>query len=98
MRCYNISIIVDQRAEGASAHDDQPAETADDPRSVRQAGQLTDLKSSQLSVTLTAPVAETGIMPIIVMEAEGDDDADRQDATRTAAEAQFSAPKPAAVR
>jgi hypothetical protein len=37
------------------------------------------------------PTAETGTMPVVVMEREGSDDQDRQDATRTTAELQIAA-------
>lgn len=42
---------------------------------------------------LFPPAAETGVMPVIILDAEGSDDNEQQDAVRTTAEVQASAAK-----
>lgn len=45
-----------------------------------------------LNPLILPPMAETGLMPVVVVAAEGADDTDGQDATRTTAEIQVLPP------
>jgi CheY-like chemotaxis protein len=71
-------MITDERAEGARSDAREPNKPTESPVSpaVRQ-----DAKR-------IAPTAETGLLPAIILNGEGLDDSDTQDATRTTAETQ----------
>src|SRR4051794_7768403 len=89
-RNTSTAIITDQQAEGSSqSHDERepvnPARTVLTPAS---------RPNSPGSLPRTSPVAETGVVPVVVF-AEGDDDSDTQDASLTIAETQrIAVPQP----
>lgn len=81
----NTVIIIDQQAEGLPDAKDEARE----PVSPTQAMMIPALRSQ---LQRRNPVAETGVVPAVVLAGEGSDDRDTQDALRTAAETQ-SAPQ-----
>jgi CheY-like chemotaxis protein len=78
-----LSIIIDDRAEGSP----EPRETHEDVRATQTVTPVMLVAPASLTTGTThSPAAETGIVAAISVEAEGTDDSDRQDASRTTAE------------
>jgi CheY-like chemotaxis protein len=81
----SVQIITDERAEGTrdeARESNVPMETPTNPGVRHDAKRI-------------APAAETGVLPAIILNGEGLDDSDTQDATRTTAETQVvSRPQP----
>ena len=79
----HYAIITDQQAEGSpESHEHREPER--EPSSPRQTTTIPVVRPNSFR---TSPVAETGMVPAVVLR-EGSDDSDRQDATRTPAETQ----------
>lgn len=71
----HYAIITDQRAEGAhESHDER------EPLSPKQTTLMPALRPLS---SVTSPVAETGVMPVVSLRGEGMDDSSRQDAALT---------------
>jgi CheY-like chemotaxis protein len=82
-----LSIIIDDRAEGSL----EPRENQEQNRATQT---LTPVMLASATGSGHSPAAETGIIAAISVEAEGTDDSDRQDASRTTAETRM-VPNPA---
>jgi CheY-like chemotaxis protein len=65
-------------AEGASGHDEAREPSSSAPSMTVPAVKIAGFRSG--------PAAETGVLPAVVLPAEGTDNTDRQDASRTTAE------------
>lgn len=81
----HYAIITDQRAEGSPESDEE--------REPAKPHQTTAQPAPRPSSWRSSPVSETGIFPMLTLSAEGSDNSDRQDATRTTSEVQ-TAPQP----
>jgi CheY-like chemotaxis protein len=80
-----VQIITDERVEG----------TRDEAREPNTPQEPTPTPAVRHDAKHTAPAAETGVLPAIILNGEGLDDSDTQDATRTTAETQVvSRPHP----
>lgn len=81
----SVQIITDTRVEG----------TRDEAREPNAPLEMPTTPAVRHDAKRVAPAAETGLLPAIILNGEGMDDSDTQDATRTTAETQVvSRPQP----
>gem|GEM_PF-4592418 len=98
-RLSNTRVLpVDDQAEGAHEWRDMPMNDFEGGALVERGDELPlplilpqPMPPSDAALVCHPPTAETGTMPIVVMDTEAADDIDRQDATRTTAELQVAA-------
>ncbi|PJF26139.1 MAG: hypothetical protein CUN53_09215 [Phototrophicales bacterium] len=92
----NTPVVNTNLAEGAvdAVEPSMPDTTLDVPNEPDFESMLDEREqvTEPLNPLILPPAAETGLMPVVVVAAEGTDDTDGQDATRTTAEIQVLSP------
>jgi hypothetical protein len=90
----NTPVVNTNLAEGVvdAVEPSMPDLTLDAPHELESMLDEREQVTKPLSPLILPPASETGLMPVVAVAAEGADDTDGQDATRTTAEIQVLPP------